>query len=643
MKKLFSKLPTATVVLLVISIIFFVWGGYQNKLSNAVENTLDVVPYSEQESSPDKNVLVNDTLSLVNAPVDPLTNISASEGYVLVRSVEMYQYFIESDTVYMQFFSSQQQNISGLNGEEYINPVFPDTIKNTVFLGDVKLKSTGLDLAPEYVLTFASDTVANRLYKYFDADYSLESLVIERGLPIEGYTLWDIGYYTGDTESPQIGDLRVVYYYLPCDSVKELTLIGKVNGNTFGGAEENDGEVMTDKTISVDGMKEVFYGDYGSTAKAMLVIALVCLIIAIIILLKSLGVMGKKAVKNLAVILVALSICLASFTTLISSADFGDFGGDSDFGGGGGGDFDFGGNDYDYDYDDDDDEPETTAYWVYAAFPVIEDEMFDDTYIVMNTAGEELNIRPLDEIIADQTGDTGVIGVLFLGIGFIIVFVSIRRRRGMNLRMQKLREFRTNQGAQRTDRSLLNLPQDYKQLDENFDLIAFTQEIAEMYVKFQNSWQAKDMTNLREHLTDPMYARCEQQLDNYKRTSQTNVISDIVVENVSIIGWRQEGDLDVMVAELQTQITDYVVDDSTGAVVRGDMNARKRMCYEWNLVRKTGVKTGESLTEVICPNCGATTVMNAASECEYCGSLIENEIRVWAVSEIKGLSQQTLF
>lgn len=643
MKKLFSKLPTATVVLLVISIIFFAWGGYQNKLSNAVENTLDVVPYSAQGNSPDQAVFVNDTLSLVNAPVDPLTDISAPEGYVLVRKVEMYQSFIEGDTVYMQFFSSQQKNVSGLNGEEYINPVFPSDIENAVFLGDVKLKSTGFDLAPEYVLTFASDTVANRLYRYFDSDYTLESLVLERGNNLEGYTLWDIGYYTGDTESPEIGDLRVIYYYLPCDNVKELSLIGKVDGNTFGGAEGNDGEVMTDKTISVDEMREVFYGDYGSTAKAMLVIALVCLIIAIIILLKRLGVIGKKAVKNLAVILVALSVCLASFTTLISSADFGDFGGDSDFGGGGGGDYDFGGNDYDYDYDDDDDEPETTAYWVYAAFPVADEFMFDDNYVIMNTAGEELNISPLDEITAEQTGDTGVIGVIFIGIAFIIIFVSIRKRKDSSLRLQKMREFRTNQGAQRTDRSMLNLPQDYKQLDENFDLVAFTQEISDMYVKFQNSWQAKDMTNLREHLTDPMYARCEQQLDNYKRNSQTNMIDDIVVENVIVIGWRQEGDLDVMVVELQTQITDYVVNDSTGEVVRGSKDARKRMCYEWSLVRKTGAKSGENLAEIICPNCGATTVMNAASECEYCGSLIENEIRVWAVSEIKGLSQQTLF
>ena len=151
------------------------------------------------------------------------------------------------------------------------------------------------------------------------------------------------------------------------------------------------------------------------------------------------------------------------------------------------------------------------------------------------------------------------------------------------------------------------------------------------------------MTNLREHLTDPMYARCEQQLDNYKRNSQTNMIDDIVVENVIVIGWRQEGDLDVMVVELQTQITDYVVNDSTGEVVRGSKDARKRMCYEWSLVRKTGAKSGENLAEIVCPNCGATTVMNAASKCEYCGSLIENEIRVWAISEIKGLSQQTLF
>ncbi|MEG2004366.1 MAG: hypothetical protein RR057_07175, partial [Clostridia bacterium] len=101
---------------------------------------------------------------------------------------------------------------------------------------------------------------------------------------------------------------------------------------------------------------------------------------------------------------------------------------------------------------------------------------------------------------------------------------------------------------------------------------------------------------------------------------------------------------DMIYARLNTRVTDYVVDDKTGDIIRGSDKAEKFMEYEWTLVRTKGKQTStEEQTESIhCPSCGAPLNINKTAKCEYCGAVVSTNDYDWVISAIKGISQRTV-
>ena len=299
-------------------------------------------------------------------------------------------------------------------------------------------------------------------------------------------------------------------------------------------------------------------------------------------------------------------------------ADFGDFAGDGDYGGGGdwgGGDYDYGGGDYDYgggDYDyggSSSDDDGLDLFWIFA-------------YVFS---------------IFGWPGVVVLIIVLLIGGKFLLG--------GRNSGGSRPASHRPSQpaGAQRTDASTLRSMAEYQQLDPQFSEAEFREKLSNLYVRFQNSWQAKNMEDLRPYLTDAMYAQFDRQLDAYRQNHQTNHVERISVLGVTLRGWKQEGGNDEIVAELQTRIVDYVTDDTTGQLIRGSRAQEKFMTYEWTLRRTSGMLTSQTTgtTGQTCPHCGAHIDINHTAVCEYCGSVLTTDTFDWAVSSIKGISQRT--
>lgn len=226
------------------------------------------------------------------------------------------------------------------------------------------------------------------------------------------------------------------------------------------------------------------------------------------------------------------------------------------------------------------------------------------------------------------------------GVAILILIIAAARfiRRYKNGGSQPVRT-----AVQRTDTSDLKPMHVYAGIDPQFSEGVLKEKIANMYVRFQNAWEAKDMSELRPYLTDAMFAQCDRQLDAYRRNGQTNHIERISVLGVKLSGWKQEGGNDVIVAELNTRIVDYVTEDATGKLVRGSRTAEKFMTYEWTLVRTSGQVTGTStgMTGQTCPYCGAHIDINHTAKCEYCDAVLTTDTFDWAVSNIKGLSQKT--
>lgn len=184
---------------------------------------------------------------------------------------------------------------------------------------------------------------------------------------------------------------------------------------------------------------------------------------------------------------------------------------------------------------------------------------------------------------------------------------------------------------------------DYKTIDPNFDENAFREKISNLYVKFQNAWQAKKLDPLRPYLTDIAYGQYDRQLDKYRTAGHTNKIEKIAVMGVDLKGFRQNNGKDEIVARVRTRIIDYVVDDKTGKIVEGSDKVEKFMEYEWSLERTTGVNTmtEDGTTEQRCPNCGGKININKTTECPYCRFVVTTDKFGWLVSTIRGISQRT--
>ena len=199
-------------------------------------------------------------------------------------------------------------------------------------------------------------------------------------------------------------------------------------------------------------------------------------------------------------------------------------------------------------------------------------------------------------------------------------------------------------GAARTNPYTLLSIKGYPSVDPGFTEEGFRKRLSYIYVQLQHAWQAKDLKPVRPYLTDALFQQYDLQLNSYRNTGTTNVMENITVQNVTLSGWKRQGEEDLIVAVLRARLRDYVIEDATGKLVRGSRTAEKIMEYEYTMTRPRGVKTGTAggMQTVNCPNCGSALSINQSTVCPYCGSTVQAPAANWVISEIKGLSQRTV-
>lgn len=284
-----KKIPTASVVTAVLGIFLILWGIFQSSLAARTSVLGEALPVDRGMLSAENDggyILTTAPLSITKQPRDPLTGVTA-DGVVLIRTVEMYQYVIENDEVYMQFSDKQEKDIRGRNGETYKNPVFPEDIRNAVFLADVKAGE--LSLSSDYVATFAEDyeNFENEHDFYRPDDYP--EFQNDHGLvPVKD------GYYdNGTPDERKIGDIRISYEYLPADSFDEITffgmqLIGKLmtDGNKTG--------LMIDKAVDKSFIETDLSAEYSSAASGLYLFGGLLLGVSVLLTAISIRKNGKK-------------------------------------------------------------------------------------------------------------------------------------------------------------------------------------------------------------------------------------------------------------------------------------------------------------------------------------------------------------
>lgn len=135
-----------------------------------------------------------------------------------------------------------------------------------------------------------------------------------------------------------------------------------------------------------------------------------------------------------------------------------------------------------------------------------------------------------------------------------------------------------------------------------------------LYQKFkdiQDAWENFNYDALREMCTDELAESYISQLDTLKLKNGKNVMSDFNPIDIKITSAKLDNDLISVVVYANITFYDYVINEKTGEVIRGNKSRKVNNHY-----LMTFVVANESITK--CPGCGAELKMNTSGVCEYC-------------------------
>ena len=221
-------------------------------------------------------------------------------------------------------------------------------------------------------------------------------------------------------------------------------------------------------------------------------------------------------------------------------------------------------------------------------------------------------------------------------ITFIIIIAIAYAISSKNKHTQ-IRPVQTYQPASNFD-SEENVERKVKAVDEMFNKEEFLSWTRSLFVKLQEAWTARDWSTIRVFETNELFEQHQKQLQGYIDRKQINVMERICVLSVKLADFKQTGNKDVLTVVLKSRMNDYIIDETTGKIVKGDKTTDRYSTYKLDFIRTTGEKTKPGSIEINttnCPNCGAPTQITSSGKCEYCGSVITTGEHSWALSNLE--------
>ena len=183
-----------------------------------------------------------------------------------------------------------------------------------------------------------------------------------------------------------------------------------------------------------------------------------------------------------------------------------------------------------------------------------------------------------------------------------------------------------------------NVEEKVKQIDELFNEAEFLAWVKDLFVKLQEAWTARDWSTIRYFESNELFEQHQKQLQGYIDNHQINKMERICVKSAKLSKFEQSGDKDILTVILSSKMIDYIIDDRTQEIIKGDKVTDRHSTYKLVFVRKTGIKTKVGTNEVNatnCPNCGAPTQITSSGKCEYCGSVITTGEFNWVLSNLE--------
>lgn len=197
----------------------------------------------------------------------------------------------------------------------------------------------------------------------------------------------------------------------------------------------------------------------------------------------------------------------------------------------------------------------------------------------------------------------------------------------------------TNGGIVPADHDLQIVPA-IQSIDPNFSRDGFIAWSKETFITLQQAWTARDWSAIRPFEKEELFRQHELQLQEYINNGKINIIERINIRQAFLHLYVRDEQYEYLTVYMSTRMVDYIIDEKTRAVLKGDPNIDCYMDYLLTFMRKTGVKTKDAngtIDSKSCPHCGAPLQITSAGKCEYCNSIVTTGEFDWVLAEMNAV------
>lgn len=224
-----------------------------------------------------------------------------------------------------------------------------------------------------------------------------------------------------------------------------------------------------------------------------------------------------------------------------------------------------------------------------------------------------------------------ILSILIVPVGALNYYIMMKEVRKENLAARKRVEEMKNDLEAR-ENSINAILQKYVKEESKKEFISNRYQD---YVDIQNAWMNFDYDTLKAKTTNELYNQYQMQLETLKVKGQKNVMKDFKYIDGKILNVVESNNKVIVTVEIVTKFYDYIIEESTNKVVRGNARKTITMFYRMKFVRDINI---DEITH--CPNCGAELKNAATTECEFCKTKItKSSSSNWLLEEKTCTSQ----
>lgn len=204
--------------------------------------------------------------------------------------------------------------------------------------------------------------------------------------------------------------------------------------------------------------------------------------------------------------------------------------------------------------------------------------------------------------------------IFIVGLYFFVIYRRQNRRSEQNL-----------ESLSETDSSVV-IPGE--------DIILFRRKVGAAFLAIQESWSRQRVDLMRRFITDGVYQRFHAQFSMMKKLDLTDVISNIQVSNIIVVGYHLDGIYEVVDVQIEASSFDQFISPKYSFL--NSPGGEESFTEYWSFIRRKDHGGKDIFHSDNCPKCSApiTNKLVESARCPYCGTYINNGDYDWVLAEI---------